>query len=154
MDNFLQSPVTTNTQRNIANIPNERQISSYSLAETRKIFKLLINQSTINDYKYYDLEENDAESDLNRNPKVSTHTSNRKKRKVTDTDTTNRNYPHKLLINRINPEITSVVIPPIYPLTVDGVAASGGNLHVRRTIISMEIVTNMARSAAQIFQRS
>ena len=36
MDTFSQSPVTTNTQGNIANVPNERQIYSEILAETIK----------------------------------------------------------------------------------------------------------------------
>ena len=39
MDNFCQSPATTNTQGKIANVPNERQISSNVLAETIKGFK-------------------------------------------------------------------------------------------------------------------
>ena len=36
MNNFCHSPVTTNKQGKIANIPNERQISSKNLAETKK----------------------------------------------------------------------------------------------------------------------
>ena len=38
-DNFCQSLVTTNTQENIANIPNERQIYLDILAETIKYLK-------------------------------------------------------------------------------------------------------------------
>ena len=34
MDTYCQSPVTTNTQRNNANVTNERQISSDILEET------------------------------------------------------------------------------------------------------------------------
>ena len=103
MDNFCLSPVTTNIQGKIANVPNERQISSNIMEETIKGFKVLTLDSTINDSAYYHLEEDDAENDPNSDPKVATHTNDRKKRKVTDTDTTNRNYPHKLLINQIIP---------------------------------------------------
>ena len=60
MDTFCQSPVTTNTQGNIANVPNERQISSNILAETIKGFKGFTLQSTINNSAYYHLEEDDA----------------------------------------------------------------------------------------------
>ena len=38
IDTFWQYPVTTNTQVNIANVPNERQISLNILAETIKLF--------------------------------------------------------------------------------------------------------------------
>ena len=62
-------------------------------------------QSTINDSSYYDSEGNYAERNPNSNPKVANHTSDRKKRKVTDTDTTNRNSPRKLFIKRLIPEI-------------------------------------------------
>ena len=113
MDTFIQYPVMTNTQRNIANVPNERRISSDILTETIKLFKGLTLQSKINNSAYYNSEEDDTESDPNSDPKVDTHTSDGNKRKVTDTDTTNGNYPHKLLINRLTPEIIPVVIPPI-----------------------------------------
>ena len=79
---------------------NEGRISSEILSETIKGFNGLMIQSTINDSKYYDSEEVDAESDPNSNPKVATHT-------------TNRNYEHKLLINRLIPEIIPAAIPPI-----------------------------------------
>ena len=62
-DTFCQSPVTTNTQGDIANVTNERQISSEILVKTIKGFNGLRIQSTINDYAYYDSEEDDAESD-------------------------------------------------------------------------------------------
>ena len=88
MDTFCQSPVPTNTQENITNVPNERQIYSNILVEMIKEFKGLTLQSTINDYAYYHSEENYSESDPNSNPKLATHTSDRKKRKLTDTDTT------------------------------------------------------------------
>ena len=39
MDTFSQYPVTTNTQGNIANVPNERRISLNIMAETIKGFK-------------------------------------------------------------------------------------------------------------------
>ena len=79
MDNFIQSPVTTNTPRNIANVPNERQISSDSLAETIKGFKRLILQSKINNSADYHSEKNDAKSDPKSDQVVATHTSDGKK---------------------------------------------------------------------------
>ena len=98
---FIQSSVTTNTPINIANVLNERQISSVSLVETIKGFKILTLQPTISNSADYHSEKNDAESDPKRDQGVATHTGDRRKRKVTDTDTTNVNYPHKFLINRL-----------------------------------------------------
>ena len=63
MDTFCQSPVTTNIQGNIANVPNERQTSSKILAETIKGFKGLTLDLTLNDSTYYHSEEYDIESD-------------------------------------------------------------------------------------------
>ena len=51
---FNQSPVTNNTQGEIANMKSERQISLDILAETIKIFNELTIQSTINDSTYDD----------------------------------------------------------------------------------------------------
>ena len=89
MDNFCQSHVTTNTQRENANtiFTNERRNTLDMLAETLKGLTL---DSTINDSAYYNSDKSDAKG----NPLLATHTSDRKKRKVTDTDTTNGN-PHK-----------------------------------------------------------
>ena len=148
MDTFCQSPVTINTQINNANIPNERQISSDILAETLKGFKILTLHSTINDSTYYNLEKYDAESNPKNDPLVATHTSDGKKRKVTDTDTTNRIFPQKLLINRTIPVIISPIDPPI----ADEVAASRGTLHARQKIASKEIVTDAVRSGAHVFR--
>ena len=148
MDTFIQSPVATNTQRKIANVPNERQISSNILAETIKGFKRLTLQSKIKNSVYYHSDKNNAESDPKSDQVVATHTSDRKKRKVTDADTTNGNYPHKLLINRTIP----VIIPLIYPPIADGVVASIVTLHARQTISLKEIFTDVARSGARVFQ--
>ena len=62
------------------------------LAETLKGLTL---HSKINNSAYYDSDEDDVESDPKSDPLVATHTSDGKKRKVTDTDTTNRNSAHK-----------------------------------------------------------
>ena len=109
-------------------------------------------QSTINDYAYYNSYEYDAESDSNSDPLVPTQTSDRKKIKVTDTDTTNGNSPHKILINRIIPETISVIASPINQMTKDGVAASGGTLYGGCTILSKDIITDAARSVARVFK--
>ena len=93
MDTFChQSPITTNTQREITNVTNEMRISSKILEEMIKRFNGLTIQSTINDYEYYNSEEDDAESNPNSDPKVATHTSDGKKGKVADIDTTNGNF--------------------------------------------------------------
>ena len=115
------------------------------LAETLKVLTL---DSTINDSAYYNLDEDDAESDPKSNPLVATHTREGKKRQVTDTDTTNGNYPQKLLFNRTLPMIT----PPIEPRIADGVADVRGTTHARQTIALKVIVTNTARSSARVFR--
>ena len=138
MDNFFQqSPVTTNTQEEIASVKNERLISSGILSEKIKVFNGLTIQSTINDSAYYNSEEDDAESDPNSNPKVTTHT-------------TNRNNPHKLLINQLIPEIIPATIPPIDQTISGDAAGSGETLQARCTILLKEIVTDAARSAAHV----
>ena len=83
---------------------------------------------------------------------VATHTSDGKKRKVTDTDTTNLKSPHKLLINRIIPDIIPVVILPVHQMTADRVAASVDTLHAVRTVLSKNIITDAACSAAHVFK--
>ena len=60
INTFCQSPVMTNTQGKIANVPNERQIYSGIQAETLKGFNGLTLQSTINNSAYYHSEEDDA----------------------------------------------------------------------------------------------
>ena len=75
MDNFIQSPVTTNTPIEKTKVPNERRISSDSLAETIKLFNRLMLQSIINDYADYYSDKNDAESDPKTDQVVATHTS-------------------------------------------------------------------------------
>ena len=109
-------------------------------------------QSTINDSAYSNSDEDEAESDPKSDPKVATHTSDGNKRKVTDTDTTKGNYRHKLLMNRLIPDIIPVVIPPINHMTVDGVSSSGGTFHAHRMIISKDIAMDATRSAAFVFK--
>ena len=56
--------------------------------------KGLTIDSTINNSTYYNSDKDDAEFDPKSDPLVATNTSDGKKRKVTDTDTNNRNF-HK-----------------------------------------------------------
>ena len=136
MDTFFHhSLVTTNTQGKIQNVANERRISSDILAETIKGFKGLTLKSTINNSAYHDSEEDYAENNPSSNPNVATHTSDINKIKVTDTETTKGNYPHKLLINRLIPEIIPVAILPIYQTIAEDSEGSGETLHARRTIL-------------------
>ena len=85
MDNFYQSPVTTNTL-----FTNKRRITSDILGERLRGLKFY---STINDSAYYNSDRDDAESDPKSDQLVDTHTSEGKKRLFTDTDTTNGNFP-------------------------------------------------------------
>ena len=85
---------TTNTQGENANIifTSERRITLDVLAETLKGLTL---HSTINISAYYNSDKDDAESDPKIDPLEATHTSDGKKRKVTNTDTTNGDSPQK-----------------------------------------------------------
>ena len=130
----------------------QREETPRLLAETIKGFNGLAIQSTINNSAYYNSEENDAEIDPKSDQLVATHTSDGMKIKVTDTDNTNGNYPRKLLINRLIPDIIPVAIPPIDQTIAEDAAGSGETLHVRRTIVSKDIVTDTARSAARVFR--
>ena len=97
---FNQYPFTINTQRKNTNGTNERLISSNVMVETIKESNGLTIQSTIKDSVYYNSEGDDADSDPKSDSLVATHTSVTNEGKVTDADTTNGNYPHKLLTNR------------------------------------------------------
>ena len=68
---------------------------------------------TINDAGYYNSDENDAEGNATSHLKIATHNSDRKKIKVTDTDTRNINLQQKLLINRTLLIITIPMDPRI-----------------------------------------
>ena len=77
MDTFChQSLVATNTQGEIANVTNERQISMGILVETIKLFNGLAIQSTINNCAHYNSEEDDAKKDPNSDAKLVTHITN------------------------------------------------------------------------------
>ena len=121
MDTFCQSPITTNTQRENADtiFTSERIITSDILSETLKGLTLY---STINESSYYNSDKDDAERYTKSDPLVDTHTGDGNKRKVTDTDTNNRNSPQKILINQTIP----VIILPINPPIMDGVEAGRG----------------------------
>ena len=108
--------------------------------------KGLTVDSTLNDFAYYNSDKNDTRGDPKSDPLIATHTSDRKKRNVTDADTTNGNSPQKLLINRSIPNI----IPPIDPLFTNGVAADRGTMHAPHTPNSKLIVTYAAHSGARI----
>ena len=57
MDTFIQSSVTTSTTRKKVNVPNEKQISSDTLAETIKGFNRSRLQLTIDYSAYYHSEK-------------------------------------------------------------------------------------------------
>ena len=68
--------------------------------------------------------------------------------KVTDTDTTNGNTPHKLLIN----QALLIIIPPIDPRIPDGVAVGRGTTHAHQTPTSKVIIKESAHSDAHILR--
>ena len=90
----------------------------------------------------------DSIGNIASNPRVATHTSDGNYA----TDTTNRNYPQKLLANCEIPSIIQGVIPPVNQVTVDGVSTCGGALHAVHTVLLEEIVTGVASSAAHVFK--
>ena len=104
--------------------------------------------SIINDPANYNSDKDDTESDPKIDPLVAPHTSDRKKRKVADTDTTNGNSPQTLLINRTIP----VIILPINPPIVGRFPAGIMTVHVHQTIALKLIVTDVARIGACVFQ--
>ena len=71
-----------------------------SLTEMLKVFNRLTLQSTINDSADDHYNKNVAKSDQKSDPLVDTHTSDGKKEKIADTDTTKGNSAHKLLTKR------------------------------------------------------
>ena len=115
-------------------------------------FHGLTIQSTIRDSAYYDSEEHNAVSDLKSDSLVATYTSDRNERKITDTDTTNGNCPHKLILNRFIPKITPGAFRPIHQTITDDVVGTGETLKVRQTVLSKEIATDATCSDARIFQ--
>ena len=87
-DTFICPPVTTNTPREKTDVANERRISLDSITETLKRFNILTLQSTINNSSDDHLNRNVAESDPKRDQLIDTHTSDGRRGKFTDTDTT------------------------------------------------------------------
>ena len=98
------------------------------LIETINGFNELTIQSIINNSEYYDLDEDDAESDPNSNPKVATYINN-------------GNSSHKLFIDRGIPAIIQCVIPPVNQTTAYGVVTSRGDFHAICTVLHKDIVT-------------
>ena len=81
-------------------------------------------------------------------PLVAIHTSDRNERKITDTDTTKVNSPHKLLTNREIPAIIQGVIPLVNKTTAGGIATSRKDLHVLCAVFQKEIEMGATCSAA------
>ena len=141
MDTFCQSPVTTNTKGENENVvlTSEGLNNSDTLAE-------MLKDLTINDAKYYNSDENEAEVHPKIDQKVATQTSEGNKRKVTGT--TNENSPHNLLSNPTLPIITTGIDPQI----PDGVATCGGNPHAHLTPTSKVVITDAAHSSAHVLR--
>ena len=141
MDIFCQPPVTTNIQGENANeiLTSERINYLDALAETLKGL-------TINNAGYYHLDKNDAEGNPSSNPKVATHTSDRKKIKVTDTS--NGNLQQNLLINW-----TLLIITMTIDLRIpDSFGTCGGTPHARTTTATKPVIMSAVFSSARILR--
>ena len=135
-ETFCKMPVTPNTQGENKNaiLTSERLNNLDALAYTLKLL-------TINNAEYYESDKICAKGDLASYPKVDTHTSDWKKRKVTDTS--NKNLQQKLLSNWTLPIITTTIEPWIS----DRIATCGGTPHVLPTHTTKGVITDAARSS-------
>ena len=138
MDTFYQTPIMPNTQGENGNaiLTSERLNNLDALSETLKGL-------TINNVEYYESDKNDAKGDPSRDPKEDTHTSDGKKRKVTDTS--NRNLQQKLLSNWTLLIITTTIDPQI----PDGFATCGGIPYALSKPTTKGVVIDVTRSSAQ-----
>ena len=96
---------------------------------------------TINDTRYYESDSanaNDAKDDPAINQKIATHTSDGKKRKVTDTS--NGDLQQKILSNRNLLIITTTMDPRID----DGVTTCGAYPHKISTPLTLDVITDTA----------
>ena len=96
--------------------------------------------------------KNDAKSDPRSDQVVDTHTSDGNERKVTATDTTKGNSPHKLLTNQEIPAIIPAIIPLVNQTTADTFAISGSSLHAVHAVLYKEIITSATCSAAGVLK--
>ena len=131
MNNFCLTPITPNTQGDNKNaiLTSERLNNSNAQEEMLKGLK-------INDIGYYESDENDARVDPARDQKVPTHTSDGKKRKVTDTS--NGSLQQKLSSNRTLPIITTTIDPHI----PGRFATCVGNPHALTTPTTKGVITD------------
>ena len=122
------------SQGDIASMISERQISSDIITEPINGFNELTIKSTINNS-----EEDEAETDPNSNPKVANYT-------------TNGNYPYKLILNRLIPEIIPGAIRPIDQTITEEVEGIRETLDAHQMVLLKEIVTDTASSGAHILR--
>ena len=83
---------------------------------------------------------------------VANPTSDGNKIKINDNDTTNGNYRHKLILNRLIPKIIPGAIIPIDQTITEDVTGIGETLDACQTVLSKKIVTYAARSGARILR--
>ena len=84
--------------------------------------------------------------DRARNPKTATHTSDDKKRKVTDTS--NRDLQYKLFRNRT----LLIITITMYPNIDDNIATCSGNPHTITTPLTKKVITDVACSSARVLR--
>ena len=118
-------------------LTSERLSNLDTLAEMLK--GLIINYTG-----YYNSYKNDADGNISSNPKIATHTSDGKKRKVTKSS--NVNLHQTLLINRTLP-ITTTAIDPRIPHRV---TTCGETPHAHMMPTIKEVITDAACSSARI----
>ena len=119
-------------------LTSEKQNKPYALAETLKGL-------TINDARYYEsdpVNANDSKGNPTSDPKVATHTSDGKKRKVMYT--INGDLQQKLLSNWNLLIITTKIDPQID----DRIETCGGTPHTLATPTTKEVIMNASCSSA------
>ena len=106
-----------------------------------------LNKLTINDAVYYESDSanaKDTKVNPTSDPNTATHTSDGKKRKVTETS--NGYLQQKLLSNRTLPIITITIDPQTY----DRISTCSGTPHTIVTHLMKEFITDAARSSARV----
>ena len=104
---------------------------------------------TVNDAEYYESDSanaNESKGDPASDPKIATHTSYVKKKKVTEIS--NRYLQQNILSNRTLP----IIATSIYPWIDNRVATFGASPHKIATSQIMEVVSDAARSIVQVLQ--
>ena len=171
---LFQSPVTVNSQKKDANVIYERRIASVILAETIKQFKECNIQSTINNFGYYDSNEqvnatndskeqvdvmnwlrNDSEEQfnvINDSEELVDAKSNPSSDPKVATYTTNGKFTQKLLFSWFVPKIIPATIRPVDQIVTEDLPGIREILGSRQMVLPKASVTDSSRSGACILR--